>query len=216
MKISIQIFLWCLLLLSCTSNTEKESRVETLPFYSEASFTPHWLALNSMELQNFHQIPSFSLTNQLGQEFNLDSLGGEIYVANFFFTTCPGICPKLTSNMNLIQEEFINDSEILLLSHTVNPQTDTVAALANYAESKGVIAHKWHLLTGERSEIYSLGRNAYFIEEDLGIAKSDEDFLHTENIVLIDKNKHIRGIYNGLNATAIQQLIADIYLLKQE
>lgn len=102
------------------------------------------------------------------------------------------------------------------MSHSVTPDIDSITTLKKYAEANGVISNKWHLVTGNRSEIYDLGRNYYFVEEDLGKRKSVEDFLHTENFVLVDNNRHIRGIYNGLNKSSINQLIADIKSLKKE
>jgi protein SCO1/2 len=122
----------------------------------------------------------------------------------------------MTANMSVLQEEFKDDDEILLLSHSVTPKIDSVAALKDYAIAKNVNSSKWHLVTGERKTIYDLGRQAYFVEEDLGEPKTEDDFLHTENFVLIDKNKHIRGIYNGLNKTSVQQLITDIKTLEKE
>jgi protein SCO1/2 len=137
-------------------------------------------------------------------------------VTDFFFTSCAGICPKMTSNMKIVQEAFMNDAEVLLISHTVTPDKDSVSVLREYAQNKGVVSNKWHLVTGLQNEIYKLGRKDYFVEEDLGIDKDENDFLHTENFVLIDKNRHIRGIYNGLNKTSVNQLIKDIYTLKTE
>ncbi|WP_394357427.1 SCO family protein [Cellulophaga lytica] len=208
-------FLLVFTLLGCNnkSNSEKES---ALPYYGESSFTPKWLATDSKEAMEMHRIPNFSLINQNGEVITRNTFKNKIYVADFFFTSCSGICPKMTSNMSVLQEAFKTDDDVLLLSHTVTPETDTVEVLNEYAKTKGVTPNKWHLVTGSRSEIYNLGRNAYFIEEDLGELKTDDDFLHTENFVLIDKNQHIRGIYNGLNKTAIQQLIADIKTLKEE
>lgn len=208
-------FLLVFTLLGCNnkSNSEKES---ALPYYGESSFTPKWLATDSKEAMEMHRIPNFSLINQNGEVITRNTFKNKIYVADFFFTSCSGICPKMTSNMSVLQEAFKTDDDVLLLSHTVTPETDTVEVLNEYAKTKGVTPNKWHLVTGSRSEIYNLGRNAYFIEEDLGELKTDDDFLHTENFVLIDKNQHIRGIYNGLNKIAIQQLIADIKTLKEE
>jgi len=204
------------LLVSCENKEEKIIKVEVLPYYNEASFMPQWLTPNSIRVEAFHKIPSFSLTDQDGATITDETYDDKIYVADFFFTTCPGICLKMTANMSVLQDEFKDDANVLLLSHSVTPKSDSVAVLKKYAVENGVISKKWHLVTGDRSEIYDLGRNSYFVEEDLGDTKTDEDFLHTENFVLIDKNKHIRGIYNGLNKTAIQQLIADIQTLKQE
>nr|WP_321233168.1 SCO family protein [uncultured Psychroserpens sp.] len=204
--------------MSCDESTtqERKSRVEALPYYNEASFTPNWLAYNERKMKRFHKIPSFSLVNQQGNIVTENTFDDKIYVADFFFTTCPGICPKMTANMKVLQEAFIDDNDILLLSHSVTPETDSVSTLRRYAENKGVINNKWHLVTGNRKQIYDLGRQWYFAEEDLGETKTEDDFLHTENFVLIDKNKHIRGIYNGLNSTAVQQLIADVKTLQKE
>ncbi|QHI38865.1 hypothetical protein IMCC3317_42650 [Kordia antarctica] len=206
------------LLFNCKNDTRKplDSRVATLPFYKEASFTPYWFESGSEAQKSFHQIPAFSLTNQEGETITEATFANKIYVTDFFFTTCPGICPKMTANMDILQQEFKDDAEILLLSHSVTPEMDSVPVLKAYAKNKGIESKKWHLVTGERSEIYDLGRNHYFVEENLGKPKTDDDFLHTENFVLIDKNRQIRGIYNGLNKTAVQQLIADIKTLKLE
>jgi protein SCO1/2 len=195
---------------------EKDSRVASLPYYNEATFTPNWLDANSPELDEFHRIPSFKLINQNGDTISDLSLQNKVFIADFFFTTCPGICPKMTDNMSLVQEEFMGNNEVILLSHSVTPETDSVSVLKEYAINKGVQSGKWQLLTGSRETIYNLGRNAYFIEEDLGLEKVEDDFLHTENFVLIDKSKHIRGIYNGLNKSSVDQLMADVRTLLNE
>lgn len=205
-----------LVLFSCQEISKNESRVDRLPFYSEATFTPHWFA-NEDEMPNsFHQIPSFSFKNQDGEIVTQETFKDKIYVTDFFFTTCGGICPKMTTNMKLLQDEFEKDDEILLLSHSVTPDEDSVKALKRYARNYDVISGKWLLITGSEQEIYKMGRKDYFVEEDLGLEKDEDDFLHTENFVLIDKNKHIRGIYNGLNKTSVNQLIIDIHTLKGE
>ncbi|MGX1929744.1 SCO family protein [Flagellimonas sp. 2504JD4-2] len=204
------------LLSNCKKNAEKESRVHTLPFYTDPSFTPKWITPDNDSIWGMHSIPKFSLVNQLGDTISEKTFANKIYVTDFFFTSCPGICPKMTNNMALVQEAFKHDEHILFLSHSVTPEYDSVPILKNYADAKGVIPNKWHLATGIRKEIYDLGRFAYFVEEDLGIPKGDDDFLHTENFILVDQHRHIRGIYNGLNKTAISQLIADIKTLKKE
>jgi len=212
-----------LLIIACKNDIKKEnatelqtSRVDYLPYYNEESFSPHWITPNSLEEKAFHKIPVFEFTNQLGETVTEKTFDSKIYVADFFFTTCPGICPKMTNNMLKLQEEFYDDPEIMLLSHSVMPKTDSVAALKAYAEEYNIMDGKWHLVTGDRDEIYSLGREAYFVENDLGQAKSDDDFLHTENFLLIDKNRHIRGIYNGLNRASLAQLMIDIKALQLE
>ena len=217
------ILLLLVLCMGCKNEIKKEnvevvetSRTEHLPYYNEESFTPNWLIPGSQEEKDFHKIPDFKLINQLGDTVTQKTFENKIYVTDFFFTICPGICPQLAESMIKIQEEFKNDSDILLLSHSVMPSTDSVPVLKEYAENHGAIDNKWHLVTGDKEEIYSLGRDQYFVENDLGVPKSIEDFLHTENFLLIDKKKHIRGIYNGLNRASIAQLITDVKTLKAE
>jgi protein SCO1/2 len=209
--------------LSCKETTKKEevvvvetSRVESLPFYKEASFTPHWITPNTPEEKAFHKIPDFKLVNQLGDTLTQQNFDNKIYITDFFFTSCPGICPQMTNSMVALQEKFKNDPNILFLSHSVTPTIDTVEELAKYAKRFGVISNKWHLVTGDKTEIYNLGRNEYFVENDLGIPKDINDFLHSENFLLIDKNKHIRGIYNGLNRASMAQLVVDVQALEKE
>lgn len=213
--VSCLLFVFCV---GCNDSNTKEntSRVDALPYYAEATFTPNWLNAEDVKLNDFHKIPSFNLTNQLGEIITEKTFKNKIYIADFFFTTCPGICPKMTANMKVLQDTFLNEGDILLLSHSVTPKTDSVSVLKQYADNRGVITSKWHLVTGDRKQIYDLGRQSYFAEEDLGVDKTEEDFLHTENFVLIDQNRHIRGIYNGLNKRAVQQLIADVKTLKKE
>lgn len=202
--------------LGCSPNQEITSLDEQLPYYNEASFTPYWFNSQESIPEDFHRIPAFDFQNQLGENITEESVSDKIYVVDFFFTSCPGICPKMTANLSTVQDAFLEDDKIKLLSHSVTPEFDDVEILKEYAEDKGVISDKWHLLTGDRDQIYDLGRNQYFIEEDLGLKKDLDDFIHTENFVLIDENRYIRGIYNGLNKTSVSQLIADIKTLKKE
>ncbi|SEC87735.1 protein SCO1/2 [Tenacibaculum sp. MAR_2009_124] len=214
-KIKIVVLIFSLFV-CCKKSNEKSSRVATLPYYKEATFRPHWLTPGSDEEKSFHKIPSFSMTNQEGEFITNESLSSKIYIVDFFFTSCPGICPKMTDNMSLVQGYFKEDEEVMIVSFSVTPEKDSVQVLRDYANNKNIDSKKWYLLTGIRKEIYDLGRKAYFVEEDLGKTKSEEDFLHTENFVLIDSNRHIRGIYNGLNRNSVMQLIADIKTLKEE
>lgn len=216
-KNSLILFLSIIVLFACEEQTNPNNgRVETLPFYNEATFTPRWISANDASLDTFHRISPFNLINQEGDTITEKNFEDKIYVVDFFFTICPGICPKMTANMTELQEEFLADDDVLLLSHSVTPEMDSVSVLKEYAEEKGIVSNKWHLVTGSQQEIYKLGRKDYFVEEDLGLQKEEDEFLHTENFVLIDKNRHIRGIYNGLNKTSIRQLITDIKTLKKE
>ncbi|MFK7772092.1 MAG: SCO family protein [Saprospiraceae bacterium] len=205
-----------ILFFSCAKSTEQKSEVNALPYYDEATFTPHWFSADDSALNDFHKISSFQLVNQEGESISEKTFDEKIYITDFFFTICPGICPKMTKNMGVLQEEFLKDDEVLLLSHSVTPEMDSVSVLKKYAEEKGVISRKWHLATGTQEDIYKLGRQDYFVEEDLGLTKEADEFLHTENFVLIDKNQHIRGIYNGLNSASVSQLIKDVKTLQME
>lgn len=198
---------------ACKSANEKESRVDILPYYEDASFTPKWYSEDNLPA-DFHQIPAFELFNQYGEIITEKCMNGKVTVVDFFFTTCPGICPKMTDRMKLVQEAFEGDSDAQILSYSVTPEYDSVSVLMNYASKMGIRSKQWHLLTGERSVIYDLGRNQYFIEEDLGLTKDPNDFIHTENFVLIDQFRRIRGIYNGLNKSSVNQLIADAKTLQ--
>lgn len=194
---------------SCISEKQSEDK---LPYYNSADFTPNW---EVKDLQNFHKIRPFSVLNQNGEGISEKAMDGKITVVDFFFTTCPGICPKLTKSMYDIQEATLKDNEILLMSYSATPERDSVEVLKKYAISKKVNSAKWMLLTGKRSEIYDLGRKYYFVEEDEGLKRTDDVFLHTENFILVDKNRHIRGIYNGLDPDSMQALLRDIKTLKE-
>lgn len=170
----------------------------------------------SKELENFHQIPSFNFTNQNGEKISDNSFKDKIFIANFFFTACPGICPTTRSKLKLVQEAFLNDAQVEIISHSITPSDDTVDILKNYADKNGIQSGKWHLVTGDRAEIYHLAKSAYFASEDLGNIQNEDDFLHTESLFLVDSNKHIRGIYNGLSKSSIGYLIKDIARLKEE
>ncbi len=213
----LNIMVAAFFLTACSYNTKslKQSTAK-LPFYLGADFTPQWIEKTDSLYQGIHTIPSFDFTDQDGKEITEKIFSGKIYVANFFFCSCPGICKRLTSNLSLVQKAFQDDSRILLLSHSVTPEADNVSRLKEYARSNGVISGKWHLVTGKRNEIYQIARASYFADEDLGEQKGTNDFLHTENILLIDTQKRIRGIYKGTSVKDINDLIADIKKLEAE
>jgi protein SCO1/2 len=187
-----------------------------LPYYNSQEFSPHWLEADSPKLKGFHRIPAFSFTDQDGNIINEKTFKNKIYVAGFFFSTCPGICPKIRSKLAKVQETYLADSDVKILQHSIRPTTDTVEILKTYADENDIKSDKWHLVTGDKDSIYTLAKQAYFASEDLGNIQNTDDFLHTESLLLIDQNRHIRGIYNGLNSASINYLLSDIALLKGE
>ena len=165
--------------------------------------------------KKFHKIAPFSLTNQNGLTVTEKDYMNKIYVADFFFTTCPSICPKMTENMGLIQENIKTDNQVLLLSFSVTPEIDSVQQLKRYAIEKGVIDSKWNLLTGDKKEIYELARKSYLAVKSNGDG-GEHDMIHTENFILVDPEKRIRGFYDGTDTNAMDELLSDIKVLQME
>jgi protein SCO1/2 len=165
--------------------------------------------------KKFHKIAPFSLTNQNGLTVTEKDYMNKIYVADFFFTTCPSICPKMTANMGLIQENIKTDNQVLLLSFSVTPEIDSVQQLKSYAIEKGVIDSKWNLLTGNKKEIYELARKSYLAVKTDGDG-GEHDMIHTENFILVDPEKRIRGFYDGTDIKAMDELLSDIKVLQME
>ncbi|WP_289029708.1 SCO family protein [uncultured Paraglaciecola sp.] len=186
---------------------------ESLPYYDSQEFSPRWLEADSPELEDFHRIPAFSFTDQDGNTVTEQTFKNKVYVAGFFFSTCPGICPKIRSKLAKVQETYLDTSNVKILQHSIRPTSDTIDLLKDYADEHGIKSGHWYLVTGEKESIYSLAKSAYFASEDLGNIQNTNDFLHTESILLIDKNRHIRGIYNGLNSASMNYLISDINTL---
>jgi protein SCO1 len=200
--------------LGCASD-EKKSETTALPYYHTPDFTPIWTS-EKAKLDTLHTLAPFTFTDQNGIEITSGQLKGKIHVANFFFTFCPGLCPRLTQSMKEIQATFEGDDNVVLMSYSVMPERDSVSVLRRYANEHKILDDKWHLLTGDKKAIYETARRSYFADENLGVQKGENDFLHTENFILIDKNLHIRGIYNGTLPLEIKQLIEDLKVLKQE
>ncbi len=187
---------------------------KVLPVYQPANFEPKLVDSSIQHVKKYHSVANFSLLNQNGETITEKDYENKIYIADFFFTTCQSICPIMTKNMVHIQNELKNDPEVLLLSHSVTPEIDSVAQLKRYALEKGVDDSKWNLVTGERKQIYDLARKSYLVVEDDGL--NDYGMIHTENFALIDKDKQIRGIYNGISQGGIDSLLVDIKTLKKE
>ena len=187
--------------------------IETLPIYQPAEVNEKLVDSSIIHVSKYHKISDFILTNQNGKEITQADYKDKIYVADFFFTTCQDICPVMTKNMYELQEELKNDNEILLLSHTVIPEVDTVKRLKEYAIENNVDDSKWNLVTGDKKQIYELARKSYLAVEDSNF--NEFDMIHTENFMLIDKEKQIRGFYDGTNSEEINRLLKDIEVLKQ-
>lgn len=186
-----------------------------LPVYQPTMVNAELVDSTVQEVRKYHTISDFKLLNQNGDTITQDDYRDKIYIADFFFTTCQTICPIMTDHMLKIQERLKDDPEVLLLSHTVIPQADSVPQLKKYAVEKGVSDEKWNLVTGDKKQIYDLARKSYLAAKSEGDA-GPFDMIHTENFVLVDKKKRIRGFYDGTNPKAIDNLLDDLAVLKEE
>ncbi|MDC1056648.1 SCO family protein [Flavobacteriaceae bacterium] len=189
--------------------------IKVLPVYQPAMVNYELVDSTLQHIKKFHQIAPFRLTNQNGKIITQRDYQDKIYVADFFFTTCPTICPKMTENMALIQARILDDSQVKLLSFSVTPQIDSVAQLKRYAIEKEVNDQKWNLVTGDKKEIYTLARKSFLAVKEDGDG-GPFDMIHTENFILVDPEKRIRGFYDGTDIKAMEELLQDITTLKQE
>lgn len=188
---------------------------KTLPIYNPADVNPELVDSTVQFVAKYHTIADFSFTNQNGKTITQKDYEGKIYVADFFFTTCGSICPIMTTNMIDVQKAFVNNPKVMILSHTVTPEIDSVPVLQKYALEKGVIDSKWNLVTGDKKDIYSMARKSYLAVK-LGKPEELYDMVHTENFVLVDAERRVRGFYDGTKKEDIQKLIEDIQWLLTE
>jgi len=202
-----------IIIISIFYNILKVDRV--LPVYQPAMVNDEMVDSTIQYQKKYHTIANFSLTNQNGKTITQDAYKDKIYVADFFFTTCQTICPIMTDHMYKIQKEILNDDDVMLLSHSVTPKIDSVAQLKRYALKKGVNDAKWNLVTGDKKQIYELARKSYMAVKTEGNGDA-YDMVHTENFMLIDKKRQIRGYYDGTKPEDITRLIEDIKVLKKE
>ena len=186
-----------------------------LPIYQPNMVKFQLVDSTIQHIKRFHKIDDFSLVNQNNEIVTNEIYDGKIYIADFFFTTCPGICPIMKENMIELQDEFINDDDVLLLSHTVTPEIDSVSVLKKYSQEKGVLDAKWNMVTGDKKQIYNLARKSYLVAEDIESPRQ-YDMIHTENFVLVDSKRRIRGFYDGTDSNVMEDLINDIKILKKE
>ena len=186
---------------------------QILPIYNPADLNPRLVDKSIQNRSENHTIADFELINQNGLTITQDDYKDKIYVADFFFTVCPGPCPIMTNNIGKLQEVFIKDDDVKFLSLSVTPEMDSVPVLREYATRNDVLDSKWNITTGVKKHIYELARKSYFAVVDEGDGGL-QDFIHTPNFVLVDKQKQIRGIYDGTNDKDIQRLIKDIKILQ--
>lgn len=186
---------------------------EMLPIYQPSMVDPTLVDSTLHYKRKYHTIANFSLVNQNGKTITQEDYRDKIYIADFFFTTCPSICPIMTKNMAAIQKEILDDPEVMLLSHSVTPEIDSVPQLKKYALEKGVVDSKWNLLTGDKKQIYGLARKSYLAVKTDGDG-GPYDMIHTENFILVDKERRIRGFYDGTKTEDMDKLLDDLRILK--
>ena len=184
-----------------------------LAIYQPSMVNPDLVDSTLVYVKKYHSIADFKLINQNGDTVTQEQYAQKIYIADFFFTTCPTICPVMTANMVDIQKIIQDDDEVMLLSHSVTPEIDSVPQLKKYALEKGVIDAKWNLVTGDKKQIYELARKSYLAVLDDGDG-GPYDMIHTENFILVDKERRIRGFYDGTSSDEVAQLLEDLKVLK--
>ena len=182
--------------------------IESLPYYNSQDLTPTW------DSKNMHPMAHFNLVDQTGKRFGSDSLIGKIYIANFFFTTCPSICPKMTKCFKLLQDSISTMQNVEIVSFSVMPRVDSVKKLKIYGDQNNINPGFWHLLTGDKSTIYTLGRASFFADNNKSTDTST--FIHTDKMYLVDNQKQIRGVYNATNMNDISRVLNDIKILKKD
>jgi protein SCO1 len=188
---------------------------KSLPIFNPSDVNPELVDSTVQYISKYHTIADFSFVNQNGKTITQKDYEGKVYVADFFFTTCGSICPKMTTNLVDVQQAFIDNPEVMLLSHSVFPETDSIPVLKAYAKKHGVIDPKWNLVTGDKKEIYAMARKSYLAVK-LGKPSELYDMVHTENFVLVDQKRRVRGFYDGTKKEEIKRLIEDIRFLCQK
>ena len=210
----INFFIAFLFFTSCSSNEDVSDERENMPL--------PYLGQYAIEEQEngiidtiYHQVGDFALVNQDSMEISKKDVEGKIYVADFFFTSCPTLCPKMKTQMLRVYDSIQDDKDVLILSHTIDPEYDSVAVLKEFAEQLGAKSDKWHFLTGNKDEIYKLGQTSYMVT-----AKEEPNepggYIHSGAFLLVDKDGHIRGVYDGTDPVEVNDLLKDLKILQQE
>ncbi|MFY7743510.1 MAG: SCO family protein [Flavobacterium sp.] len=209
----IGVILFAVVFLSISYHLLKPKK--SLPIFNPSDVNPELVDSTVQHVSKYHTVADFKFTNQNGETVTQKNYEGKIYVADFFFTTCPTICPIMQDNMVVLQQEFKNNPKVMFLSHTVMPHIDSVPVLKKYALEKGVIDSKWNLVTGDKKDIFYIARKSY-----LAVKTENEgelyDMVHTENFILVDEQKRVRGFYDGTNKEEIKRLSEDIRFLLDE
>ncbi len=204
------IFVSCIALIAAYFFRKNENK----PLYLLPHYGPKTYNAEKVDT-NYHSIPNFGFTNQYNELITQENTKGKIYVADYFFTTCQSICPIMSNQMERVAAKFASNPDILFLSHTVNPEEDSVPVLMNYALQHHAVKNKWHFLTGNKKDLYDIARKGYLLNAEEGDGGED-DFIHTQNFALIDKQRHIRGFYDGTDSVSINKMIIDIEMLLKE
>jgi protein SCO1/2 len=204
-----------LLLLAVAILVRPSDPTSALPYYRSAELTPEWLAASVADDPAMHHIAEFSFVDQYGDGITEADLDGRLTVANFFFTQCTGICPTTRAQMGWVREQFDGDDRLIMLSHSVMPDHDTHDVLHDYAHAHDV-ADGWHLLSGSEREVLEVAARDYFVNLRDGSTYGVENLQHTENVVLLDAQRRIRGVYNGTLRVDMQRLVEDVRVLMAE
>lgn len=211
MKLKVIGFLILITFTFVIASCHRSSKTQ-LPVYQPSDFNQELVDISLHNSTENHTVADFELINQNGNTITQQDYKDKIYVADFFFTRCPSICPIMTNNMEKLQRLFMQEDDIMFLSLSVTPELDSVPVLRHYADSKGVIDEKWNVTTGDKKHIYELARKSYFAVVEQGDGGL-QDFIHTPNFILVDKKKQIRGIYDGTKDEEIERLKSDIEIL---
>lgn len=187
-----------------------------LPFFAKKDLEPFWETEEKNILTRAIQIPNFQLTNQESKTFTNDQMRGKLTVVSFFYTLCHGICPNIVEQLKKVQDAYLSDPNIIIVSYSITPDLDKADVLKNYAKEKKIQSAKWNLLTGKREVIYDLARQSFQADTEASDKRSEKDFVHSENLYLLDSNLRLRGIYNGIRTNSVQKLLEDIAILRNE
>ncbi len=189
-------------------NKNEQKPLRTLPYYGQK---------NSMKDgdTSYHTVKPFCFINQYNEKVTEETVKGKVYVTDFFFTTCQSICPIMSTELERVYKQFATHKEVLILSHTVAPEEDSISVMLDYAKLHGVKDKQWLFLTGDKKHLYDMARTSYLLNMEEGNGDAD-DFIHTQNFALVDKERHLRGFYDGTDSIEVSRLITDINLLLEE